>query len=1341
MEPRTPLTLLLLTLAVMALGPFVDQVGPRSMSAPHDGISRPILAIELVQSPADFDVIVHEKATPPKGYASTRFWHATAADYVLILAYGFMWYSLLIHVSRVDERRVVRRAGAAALIVGVVADCVENAGIIIGLRGALGTAPADLIRWASLIKWACLGLALLAIAWRFVPDRARPTGPGTTMARIAWGIECALVALYVATGAISLVGVLWHGVLEWFGLPLALALPLQLAWTFWIGNRVVAAGSGYEDKFERVRARELDYVARRRQQSDGTFPTATQVSDSLVGLALSGGGIRSATTNLGVLQALSQMKLLQHVDYLCTVSGGGYIGACLSSLLSIRTKDAAAGNTQRVATPAETFQFSTDWERFPFNADREPGTPRRDPAAERAGKKIVSHLRTHGSFLIARRGFLERDALRAVGHLLTGTTYHLVTTLLVFFVSTLVLMGLAHTIEPDLDAQLKAKVKETTREIASVNATAGGGYKVTEVEEPTLGDQLAGRFDLAWTHLTEDTSVKPLMQGVVWGIGASLLVFVGFIVATHRFRERPRSWGPGESQEDRFDRLLIRAACIVVALTVFFACSLLPAVRENARVGCVTGPFIVLVGVCLTNFLLYPLIARVDAAGGLDLWSRKFRSLWGSFQAFSAYGLAAALLFACLPIVAYAVRASFDERESLWSLLAPIVSLIAGRLLVDGQGASNARRLRLPTGVRHFLLGVLVCVFVGFVVIGFAALGVRYEFSKPDSLELNFWVALFASGLALVFLSVVGNINRISPHYFYRDRLLETYLRTEARGETNQMETFTDTMEMPLTGLHGEEPDGKPVGNSAPYLLISTAINLSGSRDLTRKDRKSAHFLFSKYFCGSEHTGYRDTAAYRGGSTKLGGAMTISGAAASSAMGYHTFFALSFLTSILNLRLGVWLVNPRMTDRDEKGVFWPRYMLREVFGGTNERRPLVNLSDGGHTGDNIGIYPLLERRCQVIIACDAEADPTLSFGSFTEALRQAYVDLDIDVDIDLSMIRPDPETGLSKSHCAVGRIRYPEHPERANWLIYLKSSLTGDEPAPVLNYRSTSPAFPHETTADQFFDDAQFESYRSLGVHIAQHTFAAWGAAGRGEGSPRSAYDTSSLGCDAWQDLVYRHTPFRPVEDEDFQRLLERSGELERLFLDTPALEGYYRECMGLLPAGPPTPRRASRHVAVMQLQLMEDVYYSLRLDHYANAPDNRGWMNTFRRWGNSPTFISHVAEIDKTFSKAFIDFFHFYVRRWRADDPVPHPWDLDVPLDLVRYMGPTKHALERCDDTKGPGVFLDPGRREAGRRPQKDQHGKSRLVGEEAAPEARPPAAASTADAPATPPYDDPNR
>ena len=56
--------------------------------------------------------------------------------------------------------------------------------------------------------------------------------------------------------------------------------------------------------------------------------------------------------------------------------------------------------------------------------------------------------------------------------------------------------------------------------------------------------------------------------------------------------------------------------------------------------------------------------------------------------------------------------------------------------------------------------------------------------------------------------------------------------------------------------------------------------------------------------------------------------------------------------------------------------------------------------------------------------------------------RHAYIDLGIDVDIDLTMVRPDADTGMSRSHCAVGLIRYPKNKDgerRVGYLVYLKT--------------------------------------------------------------------------------------------------------------------------------------------------------------------------------------------------------------------------------------------------------------------------------------------------------------
>jgi hypothetical protein len=56
--------------------------------------------------------------------------------------------------------------------------------------------------------------------------------------------------------------------------------------------------------------------------------------------------------------------------------------------------------------------------------------------------------------------------------------------------------------------------------------------------------------------------------------------------------------------------------------------------------------------------------------------------------------------------------------------------------------------------------------------------------------------------------------------------------------------------------------------------------------------------------------------------------------------------------------------------------------------------------------------------------------------------------------------------------------------------VYLKSSLTGDESPDVLNYQTEHSTFPHESTADQWFTESQFESYRRLGQHVVEMLFA-----------------------------------------------------------------------------------------------------------------------------------------------------------------------------------------------------------------------------------------------------------
>ena len=127
---------------------------------------------------------------------------------------------------------------------------------------------------------------------------------------------------------------------------------------------------------------------------------------------------------------------------------------------------------------------------------------------------------------------------------------------------------------------------------------------------------------------------------------------------------------------------------------------------------------------------------------------------------------------------------------------------------------------------------------------------------------------------------------------------------------------------------------------------------------------------------------------------------------------------------------------------------------------------------------------LLRRRCKYIIIGDGEADPNHHFNGLATLIRTARIDLGVHVDINVDAIRLR-ETGLCREHWTIGRIRYPEEDKRG-YLLYLKSSVTGDEDEVVHQYRSDNPSFPHESTADQFFAEGQFEAYRDLGQHVGE---------------------------------------------------------------------------------------------------------------------------------------------------------------------------------------------------------------------------------------------------------------
>ena len=327
------------------------------------------------------------------------------------------------------------------------------------------------------------------------------------------------------------------------------------------------------------------------------------------------------------------------------------------------------------------------------------------------------------------------------------------------------------------------------------------------------------------------------------------------------------------------------------------------------------------------------------------------------------------------------------------------------------------------------------------------------------------------------------DINTTSPHRFYKQKLGEAYLvQPDPAG---MAEPLRDDVSLRLSDCNGH--------NRAPYHLVNCALNVPDSTDSRMQGRLTDFFLFSPAFCGSPLTGYGTTGEWQdvNPDLDLGAAMAISGAAAGPQMGLGTIKNLSFWLALFNVRLGYWIRNPAMQPGHKLPPPGLTYLLQEMFGWANEKRPYINISDGGHI-ENLGVYELLRRRCKYIVAIDGEQDQTMTFQGLTTLLRLAYIDLGITIDVGLDALRL-AATGLSHSHFAFCRIRYPRHErdgeESYGYLLYLKLSLTGNEGEFLRRYKLDEPAFPHTSTANQFFSEAQFEAYRSLGEHVGDKMF------------------------------------------------------------------------------------------------------------------------------------------------------------------------------------------------------------------------------------------------------------
>ncbi len=825
----------------------------------------------------------------------------------------------------------------------------------------------------------------------------------------------------------------------------------------------------------------------------------------LTGLALSGGGIRSATFNLGVLQALARARLLGTFDYLSTVSGGGYIGSWLSAWIH------RAGGVEAVEAA--------------LGVENEP--------------QPVRHLREFSNFLTPKRGLLGPDTQTWVATYLRNLILNLVILLSIFSAGLLLpyFVVWAFGALPSRSDQAWSLANWSPFDVlvavlffVSVTMVSFNLSWTPQSETPWYAKRkavyllitaptcaalllaLAGIERLHATPSVEVTISFAVAYAALWLYGG---VLQWMLTRFAWFGRQP----PNAAHVDQLSaasRLLIVIAAAVAGAVggcLFKAAAAgAVALREFgqhylATTGASSYPVLatsfgfplMLVCAAVTVILHIGLVGRGFSSGfHLEWWARLGASA-------SSFAVGWVVLFAVAlfgPVLVAFIGGWIGKTFTAGWVLSTLAGVFLGKSSLTGSAKSN-RWLELFVRLTPYVFILGLALMLSYLIAlwllspvrvdcGLWESALRHADAIGSAASRCFYVAFALLLLAGVGLAARVNVNLFSLYHAYRMRLIRAYLG--ASNPDRRPQPFTDfdrNDDIHLPELK-QTKDGKP---QRPLHLINTALNLVRVQKKAWQQRKSASFML-----GPLHAGYSledpmldgfyrpmdqyATVGYHRGHEpfSLGSALTISGAAASPNMGYHSSPGMTFLLTVFNIRLGRWCPNPseRSWQRNEPKVGLG-YLLMELLGLTDNRSHFVYLSDGGHF-ENLGLYELVRRRCRLILVSDCGADVGLDFDDLANAQRKCATDLGVEIDIDLSGLRRQGDS-YTRNSFAIGRIRYGRG-EPDGSLVLLKPTLTGREAADVLNYVSVEKEFPQVSTIDQWFDEAQFESYRKLGFSV-----------------------------------------------------------------------------------------------------------------------------------------------------------------------------------------------------------------------------------------------------------------
>jgi Patatin-like phospholipase len=811
----------------------------------------------------------------------------------------------------------------------------------------------------------------------------------------------------------------------------------------------------------------------------------------LSALCISGGGIRSATFALGVIQAFAEKGILTDFDYLSTVSGGGYIGGWLTAW-----KHREKGLDKIVP------------KLYPIAPPPVPGTV--DP---------VQHLREYNSYLTPKLGLLSTDTwtlAATVGRNMMLNWLVLVPILMFGLMIPRLVLAVARLGVTLQSFYGNAVALIANTEVVDAIPVVGGilfavGMFNAMRYLPGVGNKNHSEFDFIKYCLV------PFVGAAVTFIAFDSWYYsndAGYATPLPPFRDI-LFWITGSGGAGWIAYLVIggktiwRKPQLIVGLTVaiLFACFstagcawlLMAKVYQEASwpMYITMAAPLLLVAFMLAITLVVGLTSNILLDEDREWLSRA--AAWMLLSIVSWVGLCVVVLLAPAWVIGFPKW----SRESLVAVGAAGGWLSAIGGLSSKTKAQKGAAAQQPS-TSAFLVDLvaklaapvfLIVFFIGLAILTnwvLSASGLVNEnwASHEDILENTHVEAVVL--LALVFLGfgwVMAryiNINKFSLNGMYRNRLIRAYLG--ASDDRHNASKFTGFAESDNLLMRDLDPSLKP------FHVVNIALNLVAGRRLAWQQRKAESFTVSPLHAGNGAVGYRSSAGYGGDDgISLGMAITISGAAASPNMGYHSSPVIGFIMTLFNARLGAWLGNPGPNGAKTWRQPGPNSaigsLLKETFGLTNDTNEYVYLSDGGHF-ENLATYEMIRRGCRNVVVLDSGCDREFTYEDLGNALRKIRIDLKIPIDFDesLKLLR------TKQTRFAVATIRYSalDAKLKDGLLLYVKPIMLGNEPPDVTAYQAANGAFPHQSTSDQWFNESQTESYRMLGVHSVNEICETW---------------------------------------------------------------------------------------------------------------------------------------------------------------------------------------------------------------------------------------------------------